>query len=62
MNINEIINEELKERIEKLINDYNNNCIDKGINYYVDDWGELLDTVEYLLEKLKNKNESEENK
>lgn len=60
MNINENIDKDLKDRIEKLINDYNNNTIDKDIKYYVDDWGELLDTVEYLLEKLKNKNESED--
>lgn len=59
MNINKTIDKELKFRIEKLIKDYNNNSIDKGINYYVDDWGELLDTVEYLLEKLKNKKEGE---
>ena len=49
------LNEDLKQRIDKMIQDYINNNINVQVNYYVDDWGELLDTVEYLLEKLKEK-------
>lgn len=49
------LDEDLKKRIDKMIQDYINNNIDVQVNYYVDDWGELLDTVEYLLEKLKEK-------
>ena len=49
------LNEDLKQRIDKMIQDYINNNVNVQVNYYVDDWGELLDTVEYLLEKLKEK-------
>ena len=49
------LNEDLKKRIDKMIQDYINNSVNVQVNYYVDDWGELLDTVEYLLEKLKEK-------
>lgn len=49
------LNEDLKKRIDKMIQDYINNNVNVQVNYYVDDWGELLDTVEYLLEKLKEK-------
>lgn len=49
------LDEDLKKRIGKMIQDYINNNIDVQVNYYVDDWGELLDTVKYLLEKLKEK-------
>ena len=49
------LDENLKKRIDKMIQDYINNSIDVEVNDYVDDWGELLDTVEYLLEKLKEK-------
>lgn len=49
------LDEDLKKRIDKMIQDYINNNVDVQVNYYVDDWGELLDTVEYLLEKLKEK-------
>lgn len=44
------LNPELKERIDKLIEDYTNGTMEKGINHYVDDYGELLETVEYLLD------------
>lgn len=49
------LNEDLKKRIDKMIQDYINNNVNVQVNYYVDDWGELLDTVKYLLEKLKEK-------
>lgn len=49
------LNEDLKQRIDKMIQDYINNNVNVQVNYYVDDWGELLDTVKYLLEKLKEK-------
>ena len=49
------LDEDLKKRIDKMIHDYINNNVDVQVNYYVDDWGELLDTVKYLLEKLKEK-------
>ena len=49
------LDEDLKKRIDKMIQDYINNNVNVQVNYYVDDWGELLDTVEYLLEKLKEK-------
>ena len=49
------LNEDLKQRIDKMIQDYINNNVNVQVNYYVDDWGELLDTVEYLLENLKEK-------
>ena len=49
------LNEDFKKRIDKMIQDYINNNVNVQVNYYVDDWGELLDTVEYLLEKLKEK-------
>lgn len=49
------LDEDLKQRIDKMIQDYINNNVNVQVNYYVDDWGELLDTVEYLLEKLKEK-------
>ena len=49
------LDEDLKKRIDKMIQDYINNNVDVQVNYYVEDWGELLDTVEYLLEKLKEK-------
>ena len=49
------LDENLKKRIDKMIQDYINNSIDVEVNDYVDDWGELLDTVEYFLEKLKEK-------
>ena len=49
------LDEDLKKRIDKMIQDYINNDVNVQVNYYVDDWGELLDTVEYLLEKLKEK-------
>lgn len=49
------LDEDLKKRIDKMIQDYINNNVDVQVNYYVDDWGELLDTVKYLLEKLKEK-------
>ena len=49
------LDEDLKKRIDKMIQDYINNNVDVQVNYYVDDWGELLDTVEYLLEKLMEK-------
>ena len=49
------LDEDLKQRIDEMIQDYINNNVNVQVNYYVDDWGELLDTVEYLLEKLKEK-------
>ena len=49
------LDEDLKQRIDKMIQDYINNNVNVQVNYYVDDWGELLDTVKYLLEKLKEK-------
>lgn len=49
------LNEDLKKRIDKMMQDYINNNVNVQVNDYVDDWGELLDTVEYLLEKLKEK-------
>ena len=49
------LDEDLKKRIDKMIQDYINNNVNVQVNYYVDDWGELLDTVKYLLEKLKEK-------
>ena len=47
---------EFNERVEELIKEYNKNEYIDIANYF-DDWGELLDVVENLLKRLKEKGE-----
>ena len=52
---------EFNERVEELIKEYNKNEYIDIANYF-DDWGELLDVVENLLKRLKEKGEKDEYK
>lgn len=55
------LNSDLLKRVNKMIKDYEENSENLiNVSEYVDDWGELLDTVEYLLNMLKKK-EKEKN-